>query len=140
VANALNPLHAQITTLADKVAGLTDEGAKSQFAALQKDLEAVGDKFGVPPAQGGGGRGGRGGRGGGGADPADVLGRAGAVKSQILSFNDLPSDALVRAYTDVRAQLPKAIAEANALITRAMTVSQSLRKHGIELNVPAPVK
>ena len=142
VANALTPLHAQITEAAGKVGGLSDAAVKAQFDALQKDFAAVGGKFGVPPPQagGGGGRGG-GGRGGGQAlDPANVLGQTGAVKSQILAFYDTPSEALMRAYTDVRTALPKAVVEANAFITRAMTVSQALKKHNIELTVPAPVK
>jgi hypothetical protein len=141
VANALTPLHAQITQVADKVGALQDAAARSQFEALQKDFAAVGGKFGVPPPQppaGGGGRGG--GRGGGGGGDSSLLGQTGSVKSQILAFYDTPSEALMRGYTDVRTALPKAIVEANAFITRAMGVSQVLRKHNIELNVPAPVK
>ena len=140
VANALMPLHTQVTEAAAKVAAVNDPAVKSQFDALQKDLAAAGAKFGVPPPPpnvGGGG----GGRGGGPpADPSNVLERVGGVKGQILSFYDLPSDSLLRAYNDVKLALPKAIIEANAVITRAMAVSQALKKHNIDLTVPAPIK
>jgi photosystem II stability/assembly factor-like uncharacterized protein len=140
-ANALTPLHAQITGVAGKIGELPDAALKSQFDALQKDFTPVGRRFGVPPPAGGGGGFGGGGRGGGPPpDPNNVLGRAGAVKSQIMSFYDMPSDALLRAYNDVKLAMPKAIVEANAFITRAMTVSQALKKHNIDLAVPAPVK
>ncbi len=56
-------------------------------------------------------------------------------------FHDTPSDTLLRRLTDLRAALPKAIAEANAfLVTKAMPLSAALKKHDVALTVPAPVK
>jgi hypothetical protein len=46
---------------------------------------------------------------------------------------------MMRAYTEARAQLPKAIADANALFTRAATLSSSLTKHSLTLTAPTPV-
>ena len=96
----------------------------------------------APPeaaAQAGGGGGG----GFGGAAPAnpdDLVAKAGTVKSQIMAFSELPSDALMKQYTDVKVALPKAIADANAVLVKAMTVSQALKKYDVALTVPAPVK
>jgi len=65
----------------------------------------------------------------------------GLVKSQILTFHDVPSDSLVKRAADVQATLPKAIAEANAfLVTKAMPLSAALKKYDVALTVPAPVK
>ena len=36
--------------------------------------------------------------------------------------------------------MPKAIADANALLLKAMTISQTLKKYDVTLTVPAPVK
>ena len=52
----------------------------------------------------------------------------------------MPSDTLMKQYTDVKLALPKAIADANAFLLKAMTMSQALKKYDITLTVPAPVK
>ncbi len=143
VANALMPLYTQMTELAGKIAGMATvpDAVKTQFAAVRKEFDAVRVKFGVPPPQGGGG-GGRGGFGGGApaGAPENLLGRTGTIKGQIMAFYDMPSDALMRQYTDVRVTLPRAIAEMNAFLTRANSLSQALAKSGVTLTVPAPVK
>jgi hypothetical protein len=75
------------------------------------------------------------------AAPADnLVARAGTVKGQIMAFNELPSDTLTKSYTDVKTALPKAIADANAFLARAMTMSQTLKKYDVTMTVPAPVK
>ena len=147
--NALNALYPQMTDLAGKIAGMTNVPApvKAQFDAANKEFDAIRTKFGVPPAAGGGG-GGRGGGGGGGgfgggggaANDADLVGRAGTVKTQILAFVETPSDSLMKRYQDVKLALPKAILDANAFLGRAMTLSQALKKSDVTLTVPAPVK
>ena len=73
-------------------------------------------------------------------NPNDVLTRLGNVKTQILTFYDVPSDTLTKSYADLRVAMPKAIADANAFLARAMTVSQALKKSDVTLTVPAPVK
>jgi hypothetical protein len=52
----------------------------------------------------------------------------------------MPSDAYVKQYNDLRGSLPKAIADANAFLIKAMTVSQALAKYKVTLTVPAPIK
>lgn len=144
VANALNPLHTQMTDLAEKVPGMANvpDTVKAQFASVQKEFDTVRAKFGVPAAPGAGG-GGRGGFGGGGAAAGaspNVLARAGTVKGRIMSFYDMPSDALMAQYADVRVALPRAVTEANAVLGRAQTLSQALAKYGVTLTVPAQVR
>jgi hypothetical protein len=117
---------------------------KAQFAAVQKEWDTVRVKFGVPPGVGGGqgGQGGGGGGRGGGApvNTADIVGRTGNVKGQIMTFYDLPSASLMTQYSDVRLALPKAIVELNAFLAKAAALSQALAKHGVTLTVPPPVK
>ena len=90
------------------------------------------------PAQGGG----AGGFGGGNAPPDNdnLVAKAGNVKSQMMAFSEVPSDTLMKQYTDVKLALPRAISDANAVLVKAMTVSQSLKKYDVALTVPAPVK
>ncbi len=146
VTAALDPFNAQMTDIAGKIAGMENVPAdvKAQFEALNKELEAVRVKFGVPIPQAGagGGRGGRGGFGGGGGGGNDdnVVARVGQVKNQVMAFSELPSDALMRQYTSVRAELPRAVTEANNMLMKAMSVGQSLKQYGVALTVPAPIK
>jgi len=128
-----------MTELAAKVPA----DVKAQFDVLQKEFDGIRPKFGVPTPAAGAGGGGGGGRGGGGGpvNSADLVGRAGTVKTQILTFHDVPSETLVKRAADVRVSLPKAIAEANAfLLTKAMPLSQALKKYDVALTVPSPVK
>ncbi|HYV96047.1 MAG TPA: hypothetical protein VE967_01180 [Gemmatimonadaceae bacterium] len=150
----LSALYPQLQNAADKVklAGKLPAALQTQFDALQRDFDAVRVKFGVGPARdsaaapaaggrggrgGGGGGGGRGGRGGagGGADAANVLARAGSVKTAIGGIWELPSPALMQRYTDVKVALPAAIAEANAVIAKANAIAPALKQNGIELTV-----
>ena len=75
-----------------------------------------------------------GGRGGG------LVGQAGTLKGQIMSFWELPSDTLLKKYNEVKLALPKAILEANAFLAKGMAMSDTLKKYNIDLNVPAPAK
>jgi hypothetical protein len=111
---------------------------KTEFESLSKEFDVVRAKFGVPQTPAAGGRGG-GGR-GGAVDPQNVVARAGNIKTQLLAFSETPSDSLMKQYADVKAALPKAIAEANAVLVKAMAVSQTLKKYDVTLNVPAPIK
>ena len=63
------------------------------------------------------------------------------MKTAIMGIWEPPSDALVRQYTDVKAALPKAITDANAVLQRARALSQTLGTHGVTLTVPpAPTR
>ena len=112
-------------------------GAAGAGAAGAGAAGAAGE---APPQAGGGGGGGFGFGGGAPANPDDLVAKAGTVKGQIMSFTEMPSDTLMKQYTDVKLALPKAMTDANAFLLRAMTVSQALKKYDITLNVPAPVK
>ena len=140
-ARAVMPLHTQMTDLAGKISGMANvpDAVKTQFAAVQKEWDTVRVKFGVPPAIGAPG-GGRGGGGGAPANSPDVVGKAGNVKGQIMSFYDMPSTSLMNQYADVRLTLPKAIVELNAFLARATALSQALAKNGVTLTVPPAVK
>ncbi len=142
VVNALNPLFPQMTDLAEKLPGMANvpDSVKTQFAAVQKEFDTVREKFGVPVAAGGGGGGRGGGRGGGGGAGENVLARAGTVKGRIMSFYDMPSDAMMAQYADVRVALPRAVTEANTFLGRAQALSQALAKHGVTLTVAPPVR
>jgi len=185
---AINTLSSQMPDVATKVKdSKAPEAVKTQFAAFQKDFEAVQAKFSAPA--GGGGRGGRGGGGGGAAaggaagggrgggrggaagaagggvvattppggaapeapaqGPAgftapvpdeSIVGKVGVLKAQVLAFEEMPSDSYMKEYASVKAELPKALSDANAFLIRASTMSQTLKKYDITLNAPAPVK
>ncbi|HEV8495932.1 MAG TPA: hypothetical protein VGQ56_03675, partial [Gemmatimonadaceae bacterium] len=134
----------QMTEIAKKLA---DSGAvvpaktKTQFDSLNKDFESLRKRFGVPlPAPAAGRGGGGGGRGAPPPDPENVLARTATLKNQLTSVWETPSAAMVGQYTEAKADMPKAIADANAWLTRAAAVSQALKKSDITLTVPPPVK
>ena len=144
-ATALNTLYPQMTDAAKKVGENANIPAavKSQFESLQKEFDAARKKFGVPlNANAAGGRGGGGGGGGrgGAVDPDNVLAKTSALKNSIMSFWEAPSGALVRQYNEVKLSMPKAVTDANAVLTHAAAVSQSLKKYDITLTVPPTVK
>src|SRR6185312_9591648 len=137
---ALNTLYPQMAGVKEKITASSSVPAsvKTQFDALDKDLEIVRKKFGVPlPAPNAGGRGGGGGRGGAQVDPENVYARATALKTGLMAIWEAPSAASVRQYNEVKLGLPKATSDASALLSRAAAVSQALKKYDINLNVPA---
>lgn len=138
VAGALGALHPQMADAAKKVAESSTIPApvKAQFETLNKEYEAVRKKFGVPQPAPGAGRGGGGGRGGPPFDPENVHARGSALKTQLLSIWEPPSAALNRQYVEVKAALPKAITEANSVLTKAAAVSTALKRYDITLTVP----
>jgi photosystem II stability/assembly factor-like uncharacterized protein len=138
----LNALYPQVTEVANKIKDMSNVPAdvKAQFESFTKEYDAVRKKFGVPaaaaPAAGRGGGGGGGGRGGGGPDPENVLARAATVKGSIMGIWETPSDGLVRQYNDVKAALPKAIAEANSFLGKVPAMSSALKNYNLTLTVP----
>ena len=129
--------HAALTRqLADAttaVAAKTDVPAdvKASLEALTKEVAALAPKLTAPA----GGRGGGGGRG----NPDSLAAKLGTAKNG-LTAGMSPADPTVRAYTEVKSQLPKAIADMNAAIAKATTLSTALAKYNVTLTVPAPVK
>ena len=51
-----------------------------------------------------------------------------------------PTEQTMRAYADAKTQVPQAIAEANALFTKAAALSSTMAKHQLKLTAPQPVK
>ena len=50
------------------------------------------------------------------------------------------SEQTTKAYTEARAQVPKAIVDANALFARAAALSTALAPYKLTLTAPQPVK
>ena len=136
---ALQSLYTQLDTNKAKLDAAPAD-VKTALTSFNKDFDAVRPKFGVPPPApvAGGGRGG--GRGGAPPDPNNVAAKAGAVKTQVMAFSDLPSDTLMKQYADVKLTLPKAIAEGNAVLAKATPLAATLKKADVTLTVPATVK
>jgi hypothetical protein len=160
VQNALRPLNTRMTELAKEIAGRNDLPAdvKATFEAFSKDLAAFAPKF--APALGGRG---------GGAGPAaaaaptaapaaqaggqatqpsaapavtpvvNLLTRIGQAKNGLMATMPV-TEQTTKAYSEARAQVPKAIAEANALFARAASLSTALAPHKLTLTAPQPVK
>jgi hypothetical protein len=149
----LAALYPQMSDAASKIKAAADvpSSVKSQFDALENEFNAVRMKFGVGPSldttaakgsgrggRGGGGRGGAGGggAGGGGNDAANVLNRVTTLKTMIGAIWETPSGALMTRYAEAKAALPAAIAEANAVLSKANAMAPALKRYGIDMNVP----
>ncbi|HEV8209717.1 MAG TPA: hypothetical protein VGP77_06330 [Vicinamibacterales bacterium] len=115
------------------IAGKSDVPAdvKATVEALTKEVGALAPKLAAPAA----GRGGGGGRG----NNESLSAKLGQAKNG-LTAGMSPADPTVRAYTEVKAQTPKAIADINAVIAKASALSTTLAKYNVTLTVPAPVK
>jgi hypothetical protein len=124
----------QITELADTLSKRTDvpPDVKSSFDAFKGELAALAPKLALPPAGRGGGGGGRGAN-------ESLLAKLGQAKNGFTAGMP-PGDQTTRAYTEVKAQTPKAIADLNAVIAKATTLSAALGRYNLTLTVPQPVK
>jgi hypothetical protein len=138
VADALRPLNTRMAELTKEIAGRSDLPADvtGSFEALNKELTAMTPKFTV---QAGGGRGGGGGGGGGAAVAPSVVTRISQAKTGLMG-GMWPTEQTIRAYTDAKTQLPKAIADVNALFTKAAALSTALTPFKLTLTAPALVK
>ena len=90
----------------------------------------------LPAAAAGGGRGGGGGGGrGGGNEPPTVVAKIGQAKNG-MTGGMWPNSITMKAYTDAKAEAPKALSDANALFAKAAAVSTSLAKFNLKLDAP----
>jgi len=96
---------------------------EDDFEDFQEAFEALRPRFGVPLGQRGGGDG-------------NALQRVAQVKGSISAFWETPSDALVGAYYDAKADLVSAMDEADALMETARALSAALGEAGVEMEVP----
>jgi photosystem II stability/assembly factor-like uncharacterized protein len=131
---AVGSLTRQMTELNTTLGTRSDVPAdvKASFEAFNKELTALAPKLTLPQ----GGRGGGGGRGGANDSLAAKLNTA---KNGLMAGMS-PADPTVRAYTEVKAQTPKAIADLNALLAKGTTLSTTLAQYNLTLTVPAAVK
>ena len=138
VASGVTSLNSRLPELAKEAQGKTDlpDDLKSSIETLQKDVAALAPKLALP-AGGRGFGGGGGGRGGGAADSLVV--RLALAKNGLMG-GMWPTEATMKAYSDSKTQMPKAITEANTLFTRAATLGSALTKHSLTLAAPTPVK
>jgi hypothetical protein len=164
--SALTPLNTRMGEIGKELASRNDIPAdvKAAVDGFTKELAAVVPKF----AAGAGGRGGFGGQpspaataGQAGAaaavpaSPAATAGQAGgaaqapppvSVAARITQAKNgmmggmWPTSMTTKAYDEAKALAPKAMAEANAVITRAAALSATLARHKVTLAAPAPVK
>jgi hypothetical protein len=136
IANAISPFNTRMGEITQELTSRTDVSAdtKAMFDSVSKDLAALAPKF-APPAGGRGGRGGGGG--GGGAADNNPVARAAVAKSGLMG-GMWPTEQTIKAYNDAKTDMPKLIAEANALFTKASTLSTALAKHNITLTAPTP--
>jgi hypothetical protein len=133
VGTAFGSLSRQVNQLSTTVASRSDVPAdvKSSLESFKKELDGLAPRLSAPQ----GGRGGGGGRG----NNDSVIGKAGQAKNGFMSGMVVGEQAL-RAYTEVKSQAPKAVADLNAAIAKAGTLSASLAKYNLTLTVPQPVK
>ena len=134
--NTIAPIARQLPEVAKQVAARTDLPAdvKASFEAFNKELPALATRFAAAAA--GGGRGG-GGRGGAAAD--NPLARMVQAKNGLMAGMG-PTEQTTRGYTEAKTEVPKALADANALVMKAAALSAALAKHDITLTVPPPAR
>jgi photosystem II stability/assembly factor-like uncharacterized protein len=137
VAAGMSSLNTRLPELSKEVNGKADVGAdlKTSVDALQKDVAALAPKLAAPA----GGRGFGGGGGGRGGASDSLVARVAQAKNGLMA-GMWPTEATMRAYNESKAQLPKAIADANSLFARAATLSSALTKHNVTFTAPTPVK
>src|SRR5262245_15117580 len=123
----------QLNELSTTVASRGDVPAdvKSSIDSLKSDLAALAPKLTPPPTGRGGGGGGR------GANDS-LISRVGAAKSGLMA-GMTPGEQTTRAYTEVKSQAPKTIADMNAAIAKASALSGKLAPLNLTLTVPSPI-
>ena len=57
-----------------------------------------------------------------------------------MSIWEMPSDYYMKQYASLKTFMPKAMADANDFLVKAMTMSSTLKKYDITLTSPAPIK
>ncbi|HEY2905817.1 MAG TPA: hypothetical protein VGJ29_07930 [Vicinamibacterales bacterium] len=121
----------QMTELSTKLNDVPAD-VKASFDALKTELAGLAPKLAPPPT----GRGGGGGRGGA---PESLVTKIGQAKNGTMA-GMWPGEQTMKAYNDVKAQTPKAIADINAAIAKANALSVSLAKANLTLTVPKPIE
>ncbi|HEY2152131.1 MAG TPA: hypothetical protein VGH34_15090 [Vicinamibacterales bacterium] len=104
---------------------------KTALDAFNKELAALAPKLAAP-------QGGRGGGGRGGATES-LTAKVGQAKNGLMG-GMVVGEATTRAYTEVKVQTPKTIADLNVVIGKAGTLKAAIAKYDLALTVPEPIK
>jgi photosystem II stability/assembly factor-like uncharacterized protein len=170
VTAAIGPFNTRMTELAKEIASRNDIPAdvKASVEAINKELAALMPKFaaGGGGGRGGGGGGAAGGAGGGagaaaaapggaagapgaaaqagggggrGGGAATGLARVSQAKNGLMG-GMWPTESIMKAYSESKTEMPKAIGDVNALFGKATTLATTLAKYKLTLTVPAPIK
>jgi hypothetical protein len=133
-AAAFGNLNRQITELGTTIAGRNDVPAdvKASFDSFKTELTAMAPRLAAP-------QGGRGGGGGGRGNSDAIVAKIGQAKNGLMGGMAVGEQAN-RAYAEAKALTPKTIADLNALIAKAATLSTALARANLTLTVPQPVK
>jgi photosystem II stability/assembly factor-like uncharacterized protein len=136
--NAITPFNARMTELSKEIEGKADVPAdlKASFDSVNTELATLAPKFATPAGGRGGGGSGGGGR---GAGAPDSLTTKLAQAKNALMGGMWPTEQTMKTYAEVKASVPKAIAEANALFVKAATLSTNLARYNLALTPPQPV-
>ncbi|HEY7288688.1 MAG TPA: hypothetical protein VH583_02540 [Vicinamibacterales bacterium] len=126
---SLNRQVNELTTTLDKRNDVPAD-VKSSLDAFKKELAGLAPKLTAPQGRGGGGRGGA---------TDSLSAKANQAKNALMGGMTV-GEQTVRAYTEVKAQTPKSIADLNAILPKATTLSESLAKYDLTLEVPKAVK
>jgi hypothetical protein len=142
---AFRPLQTRTAELVKETADKKDLPAdvKASFDAFNKELAALAPKFAAAAGGRGGGGGGAPAAAGAPGAPAtppvvSILTRIGQAKNGLMGGMP-PTEAATKAYADVKAQGPKAFADANALFAKAAALGTTLAKYNLKLEAPKPV-
>jgi photosystem II stability/assembly factor-like uncharacterized protein len=122
----------QINELSTSVASRADVPAdvKASVDSLKSELASLAPKLTQPQGRGFGG-------GGRGANDS-LITKVGQAKNGLMGGMTV-GEQTTRAYTEVKSQTPKAIADLNATIAKATTLSTTLARYNLTLTVPSPV-
>jgi hypothetical protein len=132
VGTAFGSLQRQVNELSTTVTTRNDVPAdvKASLESFKKELDGLAPRLALP--QGGRGGGGRG-------NTESVAGKIGQAKNGFMS-GMVVGEQTLRAYTEAKSLVPKAVADLNAAIAKAQPLSASLAKYNLTLTVPQPVK
>jgi hypothetical protein len=134
-ANELSPFNGRLAELSKEVGERNDVPAdlKASLETLGKDAAALAPKLAAPAGFGRGGGGG--GRGGANDTPMARLGQA----KNALMGGMWPTEQTMKAYSESKTEMPKLVADANALFAKAATLSSNLARFNVTLTPPEPV-
>ena len=140
----LHRLHGQANAAADALNGMNQQmgqireavrNAKDAPADLKARVDSVGAALDSLRRRVVGG----GGFGGGGGGGAAIRGRIGQIKGAVMNSTSLPTDVQMRQLGEVRAALPRAVEEVNALVARFTPLLEELSRQGVYPAAPKPV-